>query len=380
VVTLAAFKNIYAEHSNDKYILSQLHPHRWSSTSLAEFGKIIDFLHSKGVQFILPYDYYLLESGAEPKDTKAPSIPANLKASNITINSIKLNWGASFDNVGVTGYEVQYNGVTKSVSGTSTTLTGLTPNVTYNIRVRAKDASGNQSLYSAYETAVTDAETSTTPVLLANAGLDKQLRCSDTYRTLGNAISKPTSDGATYLWTTSNGQIVGANNGKTVKGSKAGTYTLTVSKSGSASVNDSAVITQETGCTTEPESIPSYTVNYIATTGGTLTGTAAQTVKKGQQASTVTAVANNGYTFVGWSDGKATASRTDINITSNHTFRAIFSKNASEPDDTPDVVVIDDNEEPTDTTQTEDKTDESSAGSFPIGLLLLGFLALFRRK
>jgi uncharacterized repeat protein (TIGR02543 family) len=146
-----------------------------------------------------------------------------------------------------------------------------------------------------------------------------------------------------------------------MRGDKAGTYTLTVSKTGSTTVNDSVVITQEKGCTTESDPVANYSVSYIATTGGTLTGTAAQTVKKGQSASTVTAVANSGYSFVGWSDGKATASRTDTNITSNQTFRATFSKNPSEP--------------------TEDKAeDKNSAGSFPISLLMLGLLAFIRRN
>jgi chitodextrinase len=199
-------------------------------------------------------DNIKISSGsATNTDNKAPSAPTKLKASSITQTSIKLNWNASSDNVGVAGYEVNYNGKTKSVTGTSTTLTGLRPNVNYSIKVRAKDTSGNKSSYSNPETAVTDATVGIYPILVANAGLDKEKRCGDSYRTLGKASSKPTSDGAIYLWTTTNGQISGAINGKTAKGTKAGTYTLTVSKSGYTAAKDTVVITQEKGCaTTQP--------------------------------------------------------------------------------------------------------------------------------
>lgn len=46
----------------NEYLLGQAHPHMWyNKNDLVEFGKIIDFLLSKEVKFILPYDYYLLK-------------------------------------------------------------------------------------------------------------------------------------------------------------------------------------------------------------------------------------------------------------------------------------------------------------------------------
>lgn len=82
----------------------------------------------------------------DSSDTQAPSVPANLAASNITQNSVDLNWTASNDNVGVTGYEI-YNGNT--LAGTSTTtsfqVTGLTAGTAYSFTVKAKDAAGNAS-------------------------------------------------------------------------------------------------------------------------------------------------------------------------------------------------------------------------------------------
>ena len=82
-------------------------------------------------------------------DTEAPSVPANLTASNVQETSLSLSWSASTDNVGVTGYDV-YQGDTMitSISGTSHSVTGLTANTTYTFKVKAKDAAGNVSGFS----------------------------------------------------------------------------------------------------------------------------------------------------------------------------------------------------------------------------------------
>ena len=42
------------------YLVLQIHPNAWDSGKFAEFEKIIDFLLTKKVTFINPYDYYLL--------------------------------------------------------------------------------------------------------------------------------------------------------------------------------------------------------------------------------------------------------------------------------------------------------------------------------
>ncbi|CAH1208990.1 hypothetical protein PAECIP111893_02952 [Paenibacillus plantiphilus] len=81
-------------------------------------------------------------------DTQPPTAPTSLVESAKTANSVTLGWTASTDNVGVTGYDI-YNGsvLAGSVVGTVTsyTVTGLTPNTTYSLTVKAKDAAGNQS-------------------------------------------------------------------------------------------------------------------------------------------------------------------------------------------------------------------------------------------
>ena len=88
----------------------------------------------------------------------------------VTANTVTLSWGASSDNVGVTGYNV-YNGNTLvgSVSGSTLSypVTGLTPDTSYTFNVKAVDAAGNQSSASSVTVktgqAVADKEAPTAP-------------------------------------------------------------------------------------------------------------------------------------------------------------------------------------------------------------------------
>jgi glucose/arabinose dehydrogenase len=84
-------------------------------------------------------------------DSVAPTAPGQPSCANITENSIGLSWGASTDNVGVAGYDIYHDGNLLSQTtgtGTSKTLTGLTPNTQYRLSVFARDAAGNVSLSS----------------------------------------------------------------------------------------------------------------------------------------------------------------------------------------------------------------------------------------
>ncbi len=67
-----------------------------------------------------------------------------------------------------------------------------------------------------------------------------------------------------------------------------------------------------------------YSLVYTASTGGTISGNTSQTINSGSSGSTVIAVPDAGYSFVGWSDGILTAERTDTSVTSNKFASAIF--------------------------------------------------------
>lgn len=83
----------------------------------------------------------------EIKDTTPPSIPKNLKASNITNKSVQLSWDASTDNVAVSHYKIFRKGIQVATSNTTSyTDTGLAANTDYQYRVSAVDTSNNESV------------------------------------------------------------------------------------------------------------------------------------------------------------------------------------------------------------------------------------------
>ena len=71
---------------------------------------------------------------------------------------------------------------------------------------------------------------------------------------------------------------------------------------------------------------PTYTLNYSVnnTDYGYITGNTTQTVDENEDGTSVTAVANEGYKFTGWSDGVSTATRQDINVFANVNVTANF--------------------------------------------------------
>lgn len=88
----------------------------------------------------------LIITTAAVPDTQKPTAPTGLASPSKTSSSINLTWNASTDNVGVYQYDIYAGGsLAASTSGTSVTLTGLTPNTTYSLTVKARDLAGNVS-------------------------------------------------------------------------------------------------------------------------------------------------------------------------------------------------------------------------------------------
>ena len=100
-------------------------------------------------------------------DTTPPTQPGTLSTNVVSASEVDLSWGASTDNVGVTGYKVERcsgTGCTNFAQIGTTTGTGTTykdtttvASTTYNYRVRATDAAGNLSTYSNTASATTPA-------------------------------------------------------------------------------------------------------------------------------------------------------------------------------------------------------------------------------
>jgi endonuclease I/chitodextrinase len=79
-------------------------------------------------------------------DTEAPSTPQDLTINMITVNSMNISWSASSDNKGVTGYDVYVNGILEAQTKTTTsTISNLNTNTSYNITVVARDLINNMS-------------------------------------------------------------------------------------------------------------------------------------------------------------------------------------------------------------------------------------------
>ncbi|MFE3866543.1 endonuclease [Flavobacterium sp. LS2P90] len=108
-------------------------------------------------------------------DSQAPTAPTSLAVTASTSNSVSLSWLAATDNTGVTGYDVYMNNALKAtVTGLSTTITGLTASTAYSFYVKAKDAAANSSVASntvnATTTGGTDTVAPTAPTSLIASG------------------------------------------------------------------------------------------------------------------------------------------------------------------------------------------------------------------
>ena len=73
--------------------------------------------------------------------------------------------------------------------------------------------------------------------------------------------------------------------------------------------------------------IDTFRLTYTALANGTISGETSQTVNYNGSGSPVTAKPNTGYHFVSWSDGVATAARTDANVQADHSVTASFAIN-----------------------------------------------------
>ncbi len=129
-------------------------------------------------------------------DTEAPTAPTNVTATATGATAIEVAWTASTDDVGVVGYAVERcTGASctdfvevGTPTGSPWVDAGLTGATSYRYRVRAGDAAGNRSSYSAIAAATTAVAA---PVI-------SSFTATPTAVTAGQA--------ATLAWTTSGGR------------------------------------------------------------------------------------------------------------------------------------------------------------------------------
>jgi len=70
-----------------------------------------------------------------------------------------------------------------------------------------------------------------------------------------------------------------------------------------------------------------HTLSYLAGAGGSIVGSATQTVDHNSTGTAVNATADSRYRFASWSDGRSTASRIDAGITGDRSITALFVRN-----------------------------------------------------
>ncbi|MBY9078826.1 fibronectin type III domain-containing protein [Paenibacillus sp. HN-1] len=139
----------------------------WAGTSLTEQGQAI----VNGTYGIKATSKICTVYDTTPTDTEAPTAPTALAGTSPTYSSVALTWGASTDNVGVTGYNVYQNGNLVAISQTNSyTVTGLKANTAYTFTVKAIDAAGNVSAAS-NSVIVTTADSNDHTAPTAPAGL-----------------------------------------------------------------------------------------------------------------------------------------------------------------------------------------------------------------
>lgn len=227
-----------------------------------------------------------------------------------------------YDRNGATGGDVPADSNSQYVTGTTVTVTGNPGNLTndgYSFVGWNTLANGTGTLYVAGNTFAITADTT----------LYAQWVPLNTYATL--YIGNGNTDGSVPV-DPNNPYISGAivtvlgNTGSLTRTGYTFTHwnTAAVGDGTSYAPGDTFAINATTTLYAQ-WTINQYTLNYAAGANGSLTGTLSQTVNYGGSGTQVTAVPDDGYLFVNWSDGLTTASRTDANVSADLTVTANFA-------------------------------------------------------
>ncbi len=109
---------------------------------------------------LLGDDIFTITFTKPTPDNSSPSAPTSLTGTASSTTTVALSWNAATDNVGVTGYKVYQDNVEIATNwaGTTYNVNGLSPAISYDFKVRASDAAGNDSVDSNSITVTTNSE------------------------------------------------------------------------------------------------------------------------------------------------------------------------------------------------------------------------------
>ncbi|AEI38977.1 hypothetical protein KNP414_00352 [Paenibacillus mucilaginosus KNP414] len=148
MASIAAGENQSIAYGNDGILYS------WGRNANGQLGN--------GTTVDTNVPHKVIGPNINPADTTAPAAVSDLRVSSQNVRSLTLNWSRATDDVEVASYEI-YNGsvlvATTGPTNTSHTLSNLALNTTYQITIRAKDATGNKAAASNVASATTSDKT-----------------------------------------------------------------------------------------------------------------------------------------------------------------------------------------------------------------------------
>jgi chitodextrinase len=193
-------------------------------------------------------------------DTTAPTVPENLSATVLSSTSVRLDWEASTDTVGVAGYQVWRNAAPiETTTSLSYTAIGLTAATAYEFNVSAYDAAGNMSALSETVTATTSGSSNAAPVWQSIA--QQELTTGTNYSLpIGSFVSDPEGQAVTVVQVSGvlpTGVTYNAST-KVVSGTPTATSTPTVTFRASDGTNtaDISIVFNCLGADTTAPSVP----------------------------------------------------------------------------------------------------------------------------
>jgi len=308
-------------------------------------------------------------------DRTPPSV-SDVRVTNVGSRSATIEWTSNEPAAGLVEYGLTagYGSATPTETVLSTdhsvTLTGLSPETTYQYRVSSADDLGNLARSTGAPFTTTPASTytltytagpggtisGTTPQTVDHGGSGTAVTAqpntgyhfvswSDGVTTATRTETNVTADKSvtatfainTYTLTYTAGAhgTISGTSPQTVNWGALGSQVTAVADTGYhfVSWSDGVLTAARTDAgaanlsVTATFAINTYTLTYTAGPGGTISGTSLQAVNHGGSGTAVTAQPNTGYHFVSWSDGVTTATRTETNVTADKSVSATFAIN-----------------------------------------------------